>query len=527
MNRILKLLFGFMLVTALVVACSTGSSGSTTTTKTPTTTVAKSVALPSTLSVAPGKTGKITPIIPANTTAPSLTWSIPKAVTGFSVDQTGTVTVASTATVGATATVTASYGSTLTFLKTTLKTVVTAQTPPIGATKTVTPVASTPTVAKSYTGKSGTTVSVPSSTKIGSTGVTAKVKGLLAVEKPFAMRSLPAPDVGTYRSRAASLSRVPNARSLSLKTKQVTALPTGTAEVLWPTANTLVGLLSAANDEATAIAAIGLLAVPTSWDPTLTNAPATQIVTLTSAFLSTLPTAITTGTNPLTAGTYTLTNWDFYTLGQYELDANGNATTTLDPYYADGYNEEISFTATAEGSTSQYWLDFSDDGTQVQVEQYNTNSSNQTVDLVVETNFNLSTQSYSFSTTNADGISGSTSNFQLIYDNPTTGTSGYLDADNETIDTSGDSTGSTILSGYFDTSGAFITGYSGNPETDTNPTFIYEYIDSNGNLIDTGTLSENTSGTVTTSNQEGTDDPSVTLTSAADGSSNYYWNLLF
>ena len=115
----------------------------------------------------------------------------------------------------------------------------------------------------------------------------------------------------------------------------------------------------------------------------------------------------------------------------------------------------------------------------------------------------------------------------MIYDNPTTGTSGYLDADNETIDTSGDSTGSTILSGYFDTSGAFITGYSGNPETDTNPTFIYEYIDSNGNLIDTGTLSENTSGTVTTSNQEGTDDPSVTLTSAADGSSNYYWNLLF
>ena len=115
MNRILKLLFGFMLVTALVVACSTGSSGSTTTTKTPNHNGSEKRCA----SIYPiGRTWQNRenhPHYSRDTTAPRSTWSIPKAVTGFSVDQTGTVTVASTATVGATATVTASYGSTLTF----------------------------------------------------------------------------------------------------------------------------------------------------------------------------------------------------------------------------------------------------------------------------------------------------------------------------------------------------------------------------------------------------------------------------
>jgi hypothetical protein len=314
------------------------------------------------------------------------------------------------------------------------------------------------------------------------------------------------------------LARVPNAHKTGLKTKSVTALTA--TEVLWPVANTLVGELSTANDEATEVAAIGLLAVPSTWDPTIANAPL-------SSTTVTVPSSGLPSDNPmnLTAGsTYTLTNWDFYTLGQYELDDNGNVTTTVDPYYADGYNEEISWTV----GTTSYWLDFSDDGTQVQVEVTSPDSTTTGAedDFVVETNFNLSTQSFSFNVTNADGVSGTTNNFQLTYDNPTVGASGYLDADFEQIDTTGDSISSTILSGYFDAAGALVTGYTGDPQTDTSPTFIYETVDSTGSLVDQGTLTE-ANGVVATTSQTGTDDPSVTVASAADGSSNYYWNLLF
>jgi len=506
MNRILKSVLGLMVVTTIVVSCASPTSpGSSSTTTTPASkAVAKSIALPAALSVAPGTTGKITPILPASTTAPTLTWSIPKAVAGFSVSQDGVVTVAATATVGSSAKVQATYTSSVGGFKSTLTTVVTAQKPPIGATKAVVTVASTP-VTKAVTGtKTNKTISVPASTKIGSKGVKSKmfVGG--------AITSLPAADLTAYRSLVSSLSRVSNTRN-----QAVTALTPGTAASLWPAANGLIGALSSANDEATELSYIGMLVAPSTWDPTAANVPTTQTVTFDS---TTLP-----STNPLKLATntpYSLTDWDFYTLSEFESDGK-----TANPYYELGYSNEISWKV----GTTSYWIDFTDDGTQVQVEIISPDSTTAgaTDDLVVETNFNLSTQSFSYYVTNADGVSGTADHFQLTYDDPTVGASGYLDAEHEVIDASGDSINSTIVSGYFDDKGAFITGSNGDPRSTTDPIFVYETVDANGGLVDQGILTE-TNGVVATSNQTGTDDPSVAGdANTTDGGSNYYWKLLF
>lgn len=394
----------------------------------------KSIDGPSAISVYPGKSVQLTvAFTPTNTSNKGLTYvaSTAKGVTTatdqFTVSASGLVSAPITATLGKTGNVKITSTDGKKVINITVKIEKSA---PAAAVAKPAAVAVAPTKSVAANGKS-----VPAKAAVGKVKKSAakSVSGDLAsTEAMFAA----ARNLGQPRSNAVA---------------------TGTSVLYKDVYLVVADLFASMTDKAAQVAAVGILPVDAAFDITGTAADTGVDKTIT------VPTGAGATFSVADGSSLVLTGWQFHTLE--ELDGTGESATA-NPYYAQGYTQEINFTV----GGYEYWLDFNDDSTLVLAEAYQASTGES---FIVTADFNNAAQSFSYASATAAYT------IDLEYDSAST-VNGYWG--NLAF---GDATVNANVGGYFDDNGSFLYGLfasGSDAELTTDVAITVEQLDASGVL---------------------------------------------